>query len=514
MERAPSDLWSAQRVRGEICLPAKESWGRGRCIRASIRGCRRGRSASGGFNATSFGWTALAFAWVVIMAVTLASPTWGKFDVAWLAAAGGDLRLHIRLGRSGRAQQRRRSTTGNGRSSTSLASPLRSSSFVRRRWLSLWLGGLALGAAAVSSTRWRRGSFRIASAPSTPTLAIGSSCRSATGTHSASSRHSARCSPSVSQWRDGDACFAVSPLLRLVPARRRCTSRSVVVHGSRLRVGLACRVRAEPAATAPARWRRCVLCGSSGSCGVMLASSLRANASGCRSACRRSEPATARSRARLLAVSQATVAAAYVVWLSRIKVGETTRRVVAGVAVGATLRLICTVRFRGYGSPPTLARHAYDSFVSTPTSGSDLNSRLFSLSNNGRTVLWRSALDDFEVAPGRGLGRRELRPLVARSSHESSTSSRTHTTSMCRPWPRAESSDGFVLVGLILGMPLVAAIRARAHPLVAPAFGAYVAFLVHAAVDWDWQMPAVTLLALFTARRWLRLPAAVLRRQT
>src|SRR5207302_524238 len=37
----------------------------------------------------------------------------------------------------------------------------------------------------------------------------------------------------------------------------------------------------------------------------------------------------------------------------------------------------------------------------------------------------------------------------------------------------------------------------RRRPLVAAAAGAYVAFLVHAAVDWDWQIPAVTLAALF-----------------
>ena len=58
---------------------------------------------------------------------------------------------------------------------------------------------------------------------------------------------------------------------------------------------------------------------------------------------------------------------------------------------------------------------------------------------------------------------------------------------------------GLALLVALLAIPLVAAVRARRHPLVAPAFGAYVAFLVHAAVDWDWQMPAVTLLALFTA---------------
>jgi Flp pilus assembly protein TadD len=38
---------------------------------------------------------------------------------------------------------------------------------------------------------------------------------------------------------------------------------------------------------------------------------------------------------------------------------------------------------------------------------------------------------------------------------------------------------------------------ARQVPLAAAAFGGYVAFLLHAAVDWDWEMPAVTLTGLF-----------------
>ena len=47
-----------------------------------------------------------------------------------------------------------------------------------------------------------------------------------------------------------------------------------------------------------------------------------------------------------------------------------------------------------------------------------------------------------------------------------------------------------------LAVPLVAAVRARARPLVAAVAGAYVAFLAAAALDWDWQLPAVTLAAL------------------
>ena len=58
------------------------------------------------------------------------------------------------------------------------------------------------------------------------------------------------------------------------------------------------------------------------------------------------------------------------------------------------------------------------------------------------------------------------------------------------------------LVGLVallaaLAIPLVAAIRVRRSPFVAATAAAYVAFLAHAGVDWDWQLPAVAVGALF-----------------
>ena len=56
---------------------------------------------------------------------------------------------------------------------------------------------------------------------------------------------------------------------------------------------------------------------------------------------------------------------------------------------------------------------------------------------------------------------------------------------------------GLLLLALVLGAPLAAVRRARSSPLAAAACGAFVAYLVHAFVDWDWEMPAVTLAALF-----------------
>ena len=112
-------------------------------------------------------------------------------------------------------------------------------------------------------------------------------------------------------------------------------------------------------------------------------------------------------------------------------------------------------------------------------------------------MLWRAALDDFRAHPvvGSGAGSFGRWWLAHRTTFyfvEDAHNLYVQTL--------AEGGVvGFALLVALLGIPLIAAVRTRRHPLVAPAFGAYVAFLVHAAVDWDWQMPAVTLLALFAA---------------
>jgi len=58
---------------------------------------------------------------------------------------------------------------------------------------------------------------------------------------------------------------------------------------------------------------------------------------------------------------------------------------------------------------------------------------------------------------------------------------------------------GLALLLGALAVPLVAGVRARGHPLAPAALGAYVAFLVHSAVDWDWEVPVVTLAGLACA---------------
>lgn len=52
---------------------------------------------------------------------------------------------------------------------------------------------------------------------------------------------------------------------------------------------------------------------------------------------------------------------------------------------------------------------------------------------------------------------------------------------------------GLVLLALALAPPLVLALR---HAYAPAAAGGYIAFLLHAGIDWDWEMPAVTVAGL------------------
>jgi O-antigen ligase len=54
---------------------------------------------------------------------------------------------------------------------------------------------------------------------------------------------------------------------------------------------------------------------------------------------------------------------------------------------------------------------------------------------------------------------------------------------------------GLALLLVALGVPL-ARMRTCRDPITGTAGGAYIAFLAHAAIDWDWQIPALTLVGL------------------
>ncbi|MBA2463062.1 MAG: O-antigen ligase family protein [Actinobacteria bacterium] len=149
------------------------------------------------------------------------------------------------------------------------------------------------------------------------------------------------------------------------------------------------------------------------------------------------------------------------------------------------------------GGPLELPDRLRDGFTSPSVAvpvGESVNQRLFSISGTGRDIQWRVAWDQFQERPlvGTGAGTYELhwvakRPLPAKVRDVHNLYLET----------LAELGIvGMGLLGLALAVPLAAAFVARRRALVPAAAAAYVAYLAHAAVDWDWEFPALTLAAL------------------
>jgi hypothetical protein len=154
--------------------------------------------------------------------------------------------------------------------------------------------------------------------------------------------------------------------------------------------------------------------------------------------------------------------------------------VVAGVAVAGPVRLADRVLDR-LREPP-------------PVTSSDINRRVLSVSGSGRTAYWRVAIRMVERRPllGEGGGSFERwwlqeRPVAnnARNAHS------LYLETLAELGP-----VGLALLVLALAVPLAALRRARRDRMAAAAAAAYLAWLVHAALDWDWQIPAITLAAL------------------
>lgn len=115
-----------------------------------------------------------------------------------------------------------------------------------------------------------------------------------------------------------------------------------------------------------------------------------------------------------------------------------------------------------------------------------------------RPTYWRVAIEELDRGNpllGAGAGTfgqvwLERRP-IASSVHDAHSIVVESLSELC--------AAGVLLVLALLGAPLMWGVRARRLPLVPATTGAFAAFGAHASVDWDWELPAVTLAGLFCA---------------
>jgi O-antigen ligase len=121
--------------------------------------------------------------------------------------------------------------------------------------------------------------------------------------------------------------------------------------------------------------------------------------------------------------------------------------------------------------------------------------RLADLPGENRAQFWQVAWQDYRAHPLLGSGAGTFgdywlahrgTALFTRTAHS------VYIQSLAELGP-----VGLLLVATALGLPLVR-LRGSRDPLVATAAAGYVAFVLHAGVDWDWEMPAVGLAGVFS----------------
>ena len=123
-----------------------------------------------------------------------------------------------------------------------------------------------------------------------------------------------------------------------------------------------------------------------------------------------------------------------------------------------------------------------------------------------RSAYWRAAISDARAHPLAGSGAGSFDDYWTR--HRTVDVGVQDAHSLYLETLAELGLVGFVLLVGALVPPLIAVGAARSDPNVAIAAAGYIAFLVHAGLDWDWEMPATTLTglacaaALLAAARW------------
>ncbi|HKP17407.1 MAG TPA: O-antigen ligase family protein [Gaiellaceae bacterium] len=183
-------------------------------------------------------------------------------------------------------------------------------------------------------------------------------------------------------------------------------------------------------------------------------------------------------------------------WLEEaVSVPRTLQRLYGGTLVFLLAAALLVV-VGHYGSPVRMVDRAYQAFnTPAPNSQEDLNNRLFNLSSNGRKEHYHTAWQQAAAHPVLGGGAGSYGSYWFQHRRTAAPGRDAH--SLYLETFAELGIPGLLFLAVALGVPLAAVRRARSSPLAAAAFGAYAAYLLHAAIDWDWEMPAVTLTALF-----------------
>ena len=174
----------------------------------------------------------------------------------------------------------------------------------------------------------------------------------------------------------------------------------------------------------------------------------------------------------------------------RVRLSRSTFRAAALAGAVAAVTALVVLDAPGYVSDQ------YDRFVEGGGAGTqgDLRTRFTDPANSGRLDHWDVALDAFADAPLVGEGAGTYQNTWARDRPLAFSVQDAHSL-----YVEALGELGLVGIALLLvvlgtiGAALVTGVRGADRTLYGAVLAALVAWLLHAGLDWDWEMPAVTL---------------------
>jgi O-Antigen ligase len=206
-------------------------------------------------------------------------------------------------------------------------------------------------------------------------------------------------------------------------------------------------------------------------------------------------PSDAAHQGHILAVT--TVALAVTAALATVAVSVLVRRVSLGrraaLAAATSLLIVAlaapAAAIAHHGAMPRFGR-LYDGPL-TQNRQRDLTKTNLS----ARVPLWRQAWHDWRAHSALGSGAGTFEQYW--DQHRRTAANVRDAHSLYLETLAELGPLGLVLLLTMLAVPLLVVWRTRSERFAPAAFAAYLAYLVSAAGDWDWEMPAVTLLGLF-----------------
>ena len=172
-------------------------------------------------------------------------------------------------------------------------------------------------------------------------------------------------------------------------------------------------------------------------------------------------------------------------WLS----GHRRRLAASVLAAAAVAALVTALALTGGTSE--LVGKTYAAFRSPPAPRGLPSQRLLTLSGSFRPKYWNVAWREYRAHPwlGSGAGTFDLYwDRYRKTNYGSRDAHNLYLETLAETGP-----VGLFLLVVTLLLPFAALRGGERDPVLAAAGGAYLAFLLHATVDWDWEMPAVTI---------------------